>query len=111
MVALERVRVLVGFTAPAGTTLTAGLDGVEAGSELVRSAMAEAGIGAGIFAGPDTRVGETFDGEHPGPGPSRALRLIVPALTGPAVESASGSRTPSVPTLLVLGPEGLRSLP
>jgi hypothetical protein len=105
----DRIRALVGFAAPSGTPLTAGLDGAEAGSDVVREAMGEAGVEAGIFAGPDVHVGHPFDGPGPGAGPSRALRLIVPPLLGPAVESADGSRTTSAPTLVVLGPDGLRA--
>lgn len=107
----ERVRALVGFAAPSGTPLTAGLDGAEAGSDAVRAAMAEAEVEAGIFAGPDTRVAQPFVGPGPGTGPSRSLRLVVPPLLGPAVECTDGSRAGAAPTLVLLGPEGLTARP
>lgn len=107
----DHVRVLVGFDAPAGTPLTVGLEGTEAGSEVVGVASTEAGVTAGLFAGPDTRVGEPFDGAAPGRGPSRSLRLIVAPLAGPAVESTDGSRRSAGPTAVLLGPDGLRALP
>jgi len=105
------MRVLIGFDAPSGTRHTTGIDGAEAGSDVVREAMDAAGVTAGIFAGPDTNVGQPFDGPAPGQGPSRALRLVVPALAGPATESADGSRRASGPTLLLLGPDGIRAVP
>jgi hypothetical protein len=113
----ERLRVLVGFDAPAGTPLTQGLDGAEAGSEIVRAAMDDGEVHAGLFAGPDVRVGIWLPASVPasapasapapatGPGPD--LRVIVPALVGPALEGADGSRAPSGPFLVALGPAGL----
>ncbi|GAB4201509.1 MAG: hypothetical protein OHK0013_13590 [Sandaracinaceae bacterium] len=101
------VRFLVGFDAPAGAPLTAGIDGVEAGSEAVRRRLEQAGIRGGLFAGPDGRPGVPFDGAMPSRGPSPGLRLIVPPLLGPSPEGPDGARPSAGPTLVVLGPQGL----
>ncbi len=103
----EHVRVLLGFDAPAGTALTRGLGGAEAGSALVRDALDETGFAAGIFAGPDTRVGEWMAGEGPTNEVGLGRRVIVAPLSGPAVDCADGSRAPSGPALVVLGPSGI----
>lgn len=103
----DHVRVLLGFDAPAGTALTRGIDGAEAGSALVREAMDDAGFAAGVFAGPDTRVGRWMAGEAEATGLGLDRRVIVPPLNGPAVECADGSRAASGPFLVSLGPEGI----
>ncbi|MFN7698012.1 MAG: hypothetical protein ACK5U8_08955 [Deltaproteobacteria bacterium] len=103
-----RLRVLVGFDAPAGTALTAGLDGGEAGSARVRAAMDEAGVAAGIFAGPETRVGVWMSAASvQASAPAPDLRVIVAPLVGPALETADGTRAPTGPLLVVFGPSGV----
>jgi hypothetical protein len=101
------VRIVLGFDAPAGSALTRGIDGAEAGSERMRVALDEAGIVAGIFAGPDTQVGRWMAGDAVVASVGLDRRVIVPPLAGPAVDCADGSRAPSGPTLLALGPSGL----
>ncbi|MBN8616389.1 MAG: hypothetical protein J0L92_37735 [Deltaproteobacteria bacterium] len=103
----EHVRVVLGFDAPAGSPLTRGVDGAEAGSERMRAALEEAGIVAGIFAGPDTQVGRWVAGDAAVLGVGLDRRVIVAPLAGPAVDCADGSRAPSGPTLVALGPSGL----
>jgi hypothetical protein len=106
----EHVRALLGFDVPAGTPLTAGLDGAEAGSERVRAAMDDAEVHAGIFAGPDTRIGRWSSATAPAAEATRAgpdLRVIVPALVGPALEAGDGTRAASGPFLVTLGPAGI----
>jgi nucleotide-binding universal stress UspA family protein len=104
----ERMRVLVGFDAPAGSALTRGLDDAEAGSEIVRLAMEEREVRAGLFAGPDTHVGSWVSLSSPAAAsPAPDLRAIVPALVGPALEAADGSRAASGPFLVALGPAGI----
>ena len=103
----EHVRVVLGFDAPAGSPLTRGVDGAEAGSELMRAALEEAGVVAGIFGGPDTQVGRWMAGDAAVASVGLDRRVIVPPLAGPAVDCADGSRAPSGPTLVSLGPSGL----
>ncbi len=107
----DRLHVLVGFDAPAGTPLTAGIDGVEAGSESVRAAMASAQIEAGVFAGPDTRLAELFAGASPASTIGVDRRIIVPPIVGPAQMTADGARVPSAPTLLSVGRDGIGLAP
>ena len=106
--AAERMRVLVGFDAPAGSALTRGLDDAEAGSEIVRLAMEEREVRAGLFAGPDTHIGSWVSLSSPtATSPAPDLRAIVPALVGPALEAADGSRAASGPFLVAVGPAGI----
>jgi hypothetical protein len=103
----DRARLVVGFEAPSGTPLTAGLEGAEAGSDLVRRLLDEAQVYGGIFAGPDGRVGVPYDDVTPSAGPSPRLRLLAPPLLGPALEGPDGTRSMAGPALVLLGPDGL----
>ncbi|MBX7195981.1 MAG: hypothetical protein K1X94_28255 [Sandaracinaceae bacterium] len=104
----DRVRVLVGFDAPAGTPLTAGIDGAEAGSEIVREAMEDAEIQAGLFAGPNTEIGRWRDASGaPSVAAGPGLRVIVPPLAGAALEGGSGVRSAAGPLVVSVGPTGV----
>lgn len=103
----DQIAVLVGFDAPAGTPLTAGLDGFEAGSAIVADAMQAAGVSAGIFAGPDAIVGRWLAGAAPVSDAGRDRRIIVPALVGAATEGADGLRAPAGATLVSFSPAGV----
>lgn len=103
----DRPRALVSFDAPSGTRLTAGIGGVEAGSDVARRAMERAGVLGGVFAGPDTRLDEPFDGDSPSAGPSWSLRIIVGSLTDTRLEGADGQPDPAGFPVVTIGSEGL----
>ena len=105
-------RVLIAFAAPAGTVQTQGLLQAEAGSSLVRSQMESAALEAGIFAWPSTHIGLPYAaGTQLTSAPSTQLRLIVPALAGPAIEGEDGARPLPQPVAFRIGPQGAELIP
>lgn len=105
-------RVLIAFAAPAGTVQTQGLLQEEAGSSLVRAQMESAALEAGIFAWPSTHIGLAYAAGTPLTSPpSTQLRLIVPALAGPAIEGEDGARPLPQPVALRIGPQGAQLIP
>lgn len=91
-------RILLSWAAPAGIAAALGLEGADAGSAELAELAERIGASQGIHAWPETQAGRVLDGH-----------AIAPALAGPSLGRADGSRAPSGPLVVEIGPEGLRA--
>ena len=108
---VEGTRLLLSTFAPAtGDPRTAGIDGHEAGSPLVRDALTTLSARGGIYALPEVAIALPFDGTTRAAVPTDAvatLHLVVPRWLGPATEQVDGSRQPSGVVVLEVREGGL----
>lgn len=106
----EGPRLLLSWAGPAtGDARSAGLDGVEAGAELVTRALEVSHASGSLHAWPEVAIGVPFDGSSPlaAGAPATALHLGLPPLLGPAVESADGARAESGVVVLEMAEGGV----
>jgi hypothetical protein len=96
----EERRLLLAYAAPLGSAVSIALEGAEAGSSSLASFAQSIGATGGFVAWPEAHAGQVL-GEAPN------SYAVAPALAGPSLVRADGSRVPSHALLLSIGPRGI----
>ncbi len=96
----EGRRLLLSYAAPLGSAASIALEGGEAGSSSLASFAQRIGASGGLVAWPEAHAGQVM-GEAP------HAYAVAPALAGPSLVRADGSRAPSHALLFSIGPRGV----
>jgi hypothetical protein len=94
---------LLSWHAPSGFGVSEGLAGSELGSPDLQALASAVDARGGLFAFPEAQAGRAR--------PTAPLSLVVPRLGRLGSQRADGSRLPAQVTRLILGVDGLKSMP
>ncbi|AKF06735.1 hypothetical protein [Sandaracinus amylolyticus] len=93
-------RILLSWAAPAAI----GAEGGDAGSPSIAALASTIGARHALVAWPESHAGRVLSSDD-------AVTAFAPALAGPELVRADGSRAPSRPLLLTIGPSGIGTTP
>lgn len=93
-------RILLAWAAPAGSPAALGIEGGDAGSVTVAALAAAVGARGALVAWPESQAGRVL-------GEGTARIAVAPALSGPALVRADGTRAASGVLRVDLGPGGI----